>query len=412
MARYHPRAVTDYSTTEAARRAGVDKAFVDWLIELGVIEARPNHRLTAADVRRVQLTRTLENAGVPLEGLAAMMRRGELSMAFLDTPTYERFSALSEVTFAALAERTGIPLDLLLIAREATGSAVPEPTDFLREDELQIVPFLELQLALGFRLPAVERLLRVTGDSLRRIALQEADWWYGEVMEPRMAQGMSMSEAANSTESFNEELTARAETAMLAIWHANESYAWTSNIISGFEQTLVQAGLYTKLERPPAMCFLDITGYTRLTQERGDAAAADMAGQLSRLVQRTSVRYAGKAVKWLGDGVMFYFTDPGPGVVAALDMLEGVADAGLPPAHVGLHAGPVLFQEGDYFGQTVNVASRIAEYARPGEVLVSQAVVDASHGADATFTEIGPVELKGVAGTVQLLAAHRGATPA
>jgi adenylate cyclase len=412
MARYHPRAVTDYSTTEAARRAGVDKAFVDWLIELGVIEARPNHRLTAADVRRVQLTRTLENAGVPLEGLAAMMRRGELSMAFLDTPTYERFSALSEVTFAALAERTGIPLDLLLIAREATGSAVPQPTDFLREDELQIVPFLELQLALGFRLNAIERLLRVTGDSLRRIALQEADWWYGEVMEPRMAQGMSMSEAANSTESFNEELTARAETAMLAIWHANESYAWTSNIISGFEQTLVQAGLYTKLERPPAMCFLDITGYTRLTQERGDAAAADMAGQLSRLVQRTSVRYAGKAVKWLGDGVMFYFTDPGPGVVAALDMLEGVADAGLPPAHVGLHAGPVLFQEGDYFGQTVNVASRIAEYARPGEVLVSQAVVDASHGADATFTEIGPVELKGVAGTVQLLAAHRGATPA
>jgi adenylate cyclase len=412
MTRYHPRAVTDYSTTEAARRAGVDKAFVDWLIELGVIEARPNHRLTAADVRRVQLTRTLENAAVPLEGLAAMMRRGELSMAFLDTPTYERFSALSEVTFAALAERTGIPLDLLLIAREATGSAVPEPTDFLREDELQIVPFLELQLALGFRLPAVERLLRVTGDSLRRIALQEADWWYGEVMEPRMAQGMSMSEAANSTEPFNEELTARAETAMLAIWHANESYAWTSNIISGFEQTLVQAGLYTKLERPPAMCFLDITGYTRLTQERGDAAAADMAGQLSRLVQRTSVRYAGKAVKWLGDGVMFYFTDPGPGVVAALDMLEGVADAGLPPAHVGLHAGPVLFQEGDYFGQTVNVASRIAEYARPGEVLVSQAVVDASHGADATFTEIGPVELKGVEGTVQLLAAHRGATPA
>ena len=83
-------------------------------------------------------------------------------------------------------------------------------------------------------------------------------------------------------------------------------------------------------------------------------------------------------------------------------------DAGLPPAHVGLHAGPVLFQEGDYFGQTVNVASRIAEYARPGEVLVSQAVVDASQGAEATFTKIGPVELKGVSEPIQLLAAHRG----
>jgi adenylate cyclase len=402
----------DYSVPEAAQRAGVDEAFVDRLAELGVIEARQSQRMTPADVRRVQLSRTLDNAGIPLEGIAAMMRRGELSMDFLDTPTYERFSALSEVTFVTLAERTGIPLDLLMIVREAAGSAVPQPTDFVREDELQVVPFLELQLQLGFRPPAIERLLRVTGDSLRRIALQEADWWMGEVMGPRMAQGMTMSEAANSTESFNEELTARAETAMLAIWHANESYTWTNNIISGLEQTLAEAGLYTKLERPPAMCFLDITGYTRLTQERGDAAAADMAGQLSRLVQRTSVRYAGKAVKWLGDGVMFYFTDPGPGVVAALDMLEGVTDAGLPPAHVGLHAGPVLFQEGDYFGQTVNVASRIADYARPGEVLVSQAVVDASHGADATFTEIGPVELKGVTGAIQLLVARRASSPA
>jgi adenylate cyclase len=104
---------------------------------------------------------------------------------------------------------------------------------------------------------------------------------------------------------------------------------------------------------------------------------------------------------------MFFFPDPGPGVMAALEMVDGASSAGLPPAHVGLHAGPVVFQEGDYFGQTVNVASRIAEYARPGEVLVTQEVVDASAGRGATFTEIGPVELKGVAGVVQLHAAHR-----
>jgi adenylate cyclase len=94
-------------------------------------------------------------------------------------------------------------------------------------------------------------------------------------------------------------------------------------------------------------------------------------------------------------------------VVAALEMVSGVVDAGLPPAHVGLHVGPVIFQEGDYYGQTVNVASRIAEYARPGEVLVSQDVVDASAGAVASFTEIGPIELKGVAGAMNLHAAHR-----
>ena len=87
-----------------------------------------------------------------------------------------------------------------------------------------------------------------------------------------------------------------------------------------------------------------------------------------------------------------------------LDRRRGVR--GLPPAHVGLHAGPVLFQQGDYYGRTVNLASRIAEYARPGEVLVSQEVADASAGVDVTFTEIGPVEPKGISG-VRLHAAHR-----
>jgi adenylate cyclase len=112
-------------------------------------------------------------------------------------------------------------------------------------------------------------------------------------------------------------------------------------------------------------------------------------------------------VKWLGDGVMLHFPNPGSGVVAALDMVSDVAEAGLPPAHVGLHAGPVIFQEGDYYGQTVNVASRIADYARPGEVIVSQEVVDASTGTAVVFREIGPVELKGVGGAMRLLAAAR-----
>ena len=83
-------------------------------------------------------------------------------------------------------------------------------------------------------------------------------------------------------------------------------------------------------------------------------------------------------------------------------MIDGVREAGLPPAHVGLHAGPVIFQDGDYFGQTVNIASRIAEYARPGEVVVSEEVVTASAGAELDFREIGPVELKGVSTALRL----------
>jgi adenylate cyclase len=163
------------------------------------------------------------------------------------------------------------------------------------------------------------------------------------------------------------------------------------------------------LDHSPAMCFLDITGYTRLTEERGDEAAADLAARLAHLVRRSSQEHGGTPVKWLGDGVMFYFPKPGDAVLAAVEMVEMVRSHGLPPAHVGIHAGQVVFQEGDYFGRTVNIAARIAEYARQGEVLVSQEVVDGADGRPVTFTEIGPVELKGVPRTLQLYIARRGA---
>src|SRR3954454_872922 len=148
------------------------------------------------------------------------------------------------------------------------------------------------------------------------------------------------------------------DTAMLAIYRAHQARVWTANIIGASESILAAAGLHSRLEHPPAMCFLDITGYTRLTQERGDEAGAALAGQLTRVVQRSAGTHSGRAVKWLGDGGMLYFENPAGAVLSALEMLVGIVAAGLPPAHVGIHAGPVLFQEGDYFGATVNLASR------------------------------------------------------
>ena len=66
----------------------------------------------------------------------------------------------------------------------------------------------------------------------------------------------------------------------------------TANIIGGFETALADAGLLKTLHRPPAICFLDITGYTRLTYERGDEAAADLAERLGRLVTEARSRVA------------------------------------------------------------------------------------------------------------------------
>jgi adenylate cyclase len=103
---------------------------------------------------------------------------------------------------------------------------------------------------------------------------------------------------------------------------------------------------------------------------------------------------------------MFYFPKPTRSVLAALDMVERAAIQSLPPVRVGIHAGPVVFQEGDYFGRTVNIAARIADYARPGEVLVSHEVVESASEDGLTFSEIGPVALKGVAGPTHLYGAE------
>lgn len=395
--------MTDYARDDAAQRAGVEPSYLDHLVEIGILAPDEPGVFSAGDVRRAGFSRALESAGIPLEAVGHAVVQGTLTLDFFDSAAYERFAELTDETFQHASTRTGIPIELLMTVREAIGMAQPSPEDLLREDEQRILPFIELQLSEGFRPSAIERLLRVYGDSTRRITDQEDSWWRSEVIEPVIAAGGGPDEVGNAD--LSTRLAPLAEQTFTAMYHAHQMRGWTSNIVDAFEVMMERAGIRSRLERLPAICFLDISGYTRLTQEQGDDAAAEVAASVARLVRRNSLEHGGKLIKWLGDGVMFHFPDPGPGVRAALEMVGGIADAGLPPCHVGLAAGPVLYQEGDYFGQTVNLSARIADYARANEVLVSHAVADASRDEAVRYDDLGPVELKGVAGTVHLLRA-------
>ena len=371
-----------FDIREAAARIGVSVEELDRLCAMGILAAA---------------------SGIPMEGLAEAIRSGRVSFDFIDAPAFERFSALSGATFAEVAERTGVPVEQLLFVREAAGSAPAAPGDRMRDEELPYADMLELSVQAGFRPGSYQQLIRVHGDSLRRAAETESAIWQVEVVMPALAAGKGPDEILGID--LGDRMSILTERAVLAMYHLQQGRAWTAGIIEGMEKILAEAGLHSRLEHPPAMCFLDISGYTRLTQEQGDWAAAQLAEDLGRIVQRTSVKHGGRAVKWLGDGVMLHFPNPGQAVVAALEMVDGVQVAGLPPAHVGLHAGPVIFQEGDYYGSTVNVAARIAAYAQAGQVIVSQAVVDSAGGTNAAFSDVGPVELKGVSGAMRLYAA-------
>jgi class 3 adenylate cyclase len=395
------------SKQDVADRAGVGPDYVDRLVELGILRPGIGDAFSLGDVRRARWVQGFERAGVPLEGLAAAVRDGTLSFTYLDATAFDRFAGVSSTTFRELSERTGVPLDLLRVIREALGFAQPRPEDRVREDELAIVPAIEVQLASGIAPEMIERLLRAYGDGLRRIVETETEWYRTEVQLPLLERGMTEAEMLAAQADIGSRMAPLMEQALLSVYHGQQEHAWSKSAVEDVEAALERAGLYRRIHRPPAVSFLDITGYTRLTEERGDEAAAELATTLATLVRGSSREHAGQPVKWLGDGVMFYFPNPGDGVRAALDMVEGVAAEALPPARVGIHAGPVVFQEGDYFGRTVNIASRIAEYARPGEVLVSQEVVDATDLDGVSVTAIGPIELKGVSQPLNLHSVRR-----
>jgi adenylate cyclase len=400
--------MSEHSVEEAANRAGTTVAFARRMASAGLTGDGDGVRFSDGDIRRLQVLQHVERAGLSLDGVAELVRSGRLSLDFIDTAGRGVFTPLEDVTFSRLSEDTGVRIDVLATIREALGRPRPRPDERVSKSEMAVLPLVQLQHELGFRDRAIEQALRVFGDSLGRIAETEAEWFRSEIIGPMLEGGASQEEVGRFAAEMSPRLSDVSDQAMSAIYHGQQGHAWLVNIITGIAMALESAGLHTVEQSVPAMCFLDITGYTHFTSERGDQVAADLAERLRKVVQPPTMGHGGRAVKWLGDGVMFWFPNAESGVLAALQIVDDAEKEELPPVHVGLHAGPVVFQAGDYYGNTVNVAARIGAFARPGEVLVSQEVVDRTDvDTSIAFREVGAVELKGVLQPIVLHAASR-----
>ena len=392
------------SREDVADRSGVAVEYVERLVDLGLLVPAGSGAFTPGAARAARVIRDLERSGVPLDDLATAVKAGNVDFGMYDSTNYDRVSTLTSETFRQTAERTGIPVDLLLVIRESIGFAVADADERVREDETQIIPMLQAALAGGMPPAAIERMLRVLGESLRRVVESESEAWLEHVVRPLVAQGLSPRQVFENASKFGESSLHLFDEALLAIHHGQQDHVWMAGTYTFVEAALERSGLGGKVTTPPAMCFLDLSGFTRLTDQRGDDAAAEMAATLSRLVQRSAHEHGGRIVKRLGDGVMLFFDRPADALIGSLDMAERVPAAGLPQAHVGVDAGPVIVQDGDYFGSTVNVASRIASYARAGEVLASERAVEAAGDLPGGMrtTGLGPVDLKGIAEPVPL----------
>jgi len=159
--------------------------------------------------------------------------------------------------------------------------------------------------------------------------------------------------------------------------------------------------------------FSDIAGFTRYTHEQGDGAALALLEQFESIVG-ASLPPDGRVVKQLGDGVLVFVPDAAAALRSAIDQQHAcaaIASADSPLwIRTGLHYGTPLVRGADLIGHDVNLASRVADQALPGEILATADVIGAGPlPAGVCAVEVGPVFVKGVDDAVRLFRIHQEA---
>jgi adenylate cyclase len=398
-------AEVSYRIHEVAERANVPEGFVRRLVAVGALPGE-EAGLGPREVRRTRLLQAWEAAGLSVETIVGLVDGGALSLAFLDAPVMATPERLDR-SYQELAAGRGVSPRFLQAVHQALGFAPPEPADRAGEDDAVMLEIAELFRGAGARDEATLRLLAVYADSLRRIAKAEADFYEANIERRLRATGLDEPQLIEFGTRFGDRVIALLERALLQLYRRHREHVWTEHAINHVEEALEGSGLAERVAQPPAICFVDLTGYTRLTEERGDEAAAHVAGQLASLVNDISRSRGGRPVRWLGDGGMFHFREPRTAVLAGLDMVERAPAVNLPPAHVGIHTGPVIAQDGDVYGRTVNLAARIAAYAPAGQVVVSEETARRSGDGRLRFEPLGLIGLKGVGEPLPLYQAFR-----
>jgi len=391
--------VPGLSVADVALRAGASEEYVRRLAHAGALSSREGP-FRPSDVQRVRFTAGLEEAGISLELLARGFEEGEMSFEGLDT-VYPDPAAFTTTTYAELAEEEGVAFDRVRRLALELGLPQPRADDLVREDDGRMLSaFLRGWAPAGAgEIAAIARLL---GTSAR--GLVES---YLQIIGPAFVAhfqtlALPVEERARQTAALGADASSLLKRVLEWLVERQLEHATNQSAVVNIEDAFERLGYRPpRPARIPAIAFLDLTGFTSLAERQGDTKAAALAGDLGELVHERASAHAGRAVKWLGDGAMFHFGEPAGAVAAALDMVEEAPARGLPPARVGVDAGPVVLRDGDYFGRTVNLAARIADYARPGEVLVTDRVRERA-GPDFAFEAVGAAELKGIAEPVAL----------
>ena len=368
---------------------------MDWEDE-GLLEDLPDEG--AREARRALLDE-LHDDGVPVETLREAVAEQRLVLLPLD----RLLGGEAKYTAREVAEQSGLPLDRLLAIRRALGLAVPDVDDrVLSDDDLESAKLGVRVREAGFEDDHVLEANRVLGRGMARFA--EALGALGA--EVVLEAGADELQLARRFAAVAEEQLPIAREWLQHVFLMHFRQMLRHEAVTLQERTTGRGD-----ERRQAIAFADLVGFTEL----GETVAVEELGTVAARLQRLAgdvVEPPVRLVKTIGDAVMLAAPQPGELVKTALALVErGAETDDLPPVRVGVAYGPAVNQWGDWFGSTVNLASRLTARARPSSVLVTEEVREAIGENGFRWSSAGPKRLKGFSSPVKTFRARRPEPP-
>jgi adenylate cyclase len=267
------------------------------------------------------------------------------------------------LTQAQVAERTDIPIEVARRFWRALGFLdVGDDDPVFTEMDIEAVRLFQTMVAMELvDLDTAVQMARVIGSSMARIAEAEATPGTTPIL---VASGDSILDA--------DQFARQAGTSIPAMARLLE-YVWRRHLQAATRRSMMLRARGAERSSPVlAVGFADMVGFTMLSQHLGDEELANVVSRFEELAHDTVVGLGGRVVKMIGDEVMFVVPTAGDAAEIGLSLAETYADDELlSDVRVALSVGPVLVQDGDFYGPVVNLASRLVGVANPGTVLVS-----------------------------------------
>ncbi len=389
------------SIEEASRRSGVSiPTLTRWARE-DVIPIE-GEEWTATAAAQARVVARMRERGHSLASLRDAVADGRLSFGAVEEllPSPAREVPLEEAAAKAELEPELIERMMALLGTPTAHEAALTRQDTAAMEQISKV------LASGFPLIAFLQLVRVYARSLRAVAEAEVRLFHLFVHEPLIREGVPALEMAEEMEGLAGDLLPLAGPLMEYIHTRYLRFYIEQDVIGHMESALGgedETGRVTM-----TFCFVDLTGFTRYTEEEGDEEALDLVERFVETVEATLPAEA-TIVKTIGDEVMIVSPDPVTLTEWAVGFLGLFQER--PQPRVGIHYGVAVYRDGDYFGTHVNLAHRVVARAIGGEVLVSRSAVDEIGGSDyLEFDPIGEVELKGFPAPAELFTARPSPT--